>query len=74
MMGRGRAHLFGALIRETKRYRRRSVFTGAASCLPTTVDLFELSRFVIADHSPQRCVLCQNVAKPLVISTALAVP
>ena len=44
--------------------------TGAASCLPTTGDLFELSRFVIADHSPQRCVLCQNVAKPLVISTA----
>jgi hypothetical protein len=43
---------------------------GAALCLPITRNLFELSRFVIADHSAQRCVLCQNVAKPLVISTA----
>jgi hypothetical protein len=49
---------------------RVTLLMGAALCLPTTGDLFELFRFVIADHLPQRCVLCQNVAKSLVISTA----
>ena len=49
---------------------RVTLFMGAALRLPTTGDLFELFRFVIADRSPQRCVLWQNVVKSLVISTA----